>query len=95
MLKCRKTNNGKGCALLWDKEGAYQYWQMVHKTQMERINNTINTSAVTPQPRVLDGGPGPGVLAIPLAKIVCLFLEGENAAEITKGVKCYKKNIFV
>ena len=67
----RKTNRNTECSSIWNsKESARRFWKMARENGAERINNTIEGMALTPQSRVLDIGAGPGTLAVPIARQV-------------------------
>ena len=65
------SNCSVDCSRLWDKkEAAERFWRMSQENNAERIRNTIEGLALTPDSRVLDIGAGPGTLAVPIARQV-------------------------
>jgi len=87
MLKNRKANGYKDCALFWEKESAAHYWKMVQETQRERIKKTIKGISINSESRVLDIGSGPGVLAIPIARKVLHVTSIDPSAGMIKVLK--------
>lgn len=85
-MRCRSFME---CASIWESEEKARKYLENSKDNPERVKKVIEGLPVKPESRILDIGAGPGILAVPLARLVSHVTAVEPADGMVRVLKSY------